>query len=49
MATTLERVTTTRVLEPVAQSCVEATARPPLIFQLPPAEGRKIHTLVKRT
>ncbi|WP_327320083.1 alpha/beta hydrolase [Streptomyces sp. NBC_01235] len=29
------------VLEPAAQSFVEATANPPFLFDLPPAEGRK--------
>ncbi|WP_410601839.1 alpha/beta hydrolase [Amycolatopsis sp. lyj-90] len=29
------------VLEPAAQAFVEATATPPFLFQLPPAEGRK--------
>ncbi|MFE9438716.1 alpha/beta hydrolase [Streptomyces sp. NPDC006602] len=29
------------VLEPAAQSFVEATANPPYLFDLPPAEGRK--------
>ncbi|MDX3246370.1 MULTISPECIES: alpha/beta hydrolase [unclassified Streptomyces] len=31
----------TPVLEPAAQSFVEATANPPYLFDLPPAEGRK--------
>ncbi|WP_327313202.1 alpha/beta hydrolase [Streptomyces sp. NBC_01235] len=31
----------TPVLEPAAQSFVEATANPPFLFDLPPAEGRK--------
>lgn len=30
------------VLEPAAQAFVEATANPPFLYQLPPAEGRKI-------
>ena len=29
------------VLEPAAQAFVEATANPPYLFELPPAEGRK--------
>ncbi|MGW2384942.1 esterase, partial [Streptomyces sp. NPDC001658] len=29
------------VLEPAAQAFVEATANPPYLFDLPPAEGRK--------
>ncbi|MFI5798049.1 esterase, partial [Streptomyces sp. NPDC051677] len=29
------------VLEPAAQSFVEATANPPYLFDLSPAEGRK--------
>ena len=29
------------VLEPAAQAFVEATANPPFVFELPPAEGRK--------
>jgi acetyl esterase len=29
------------VLEPAAQAFVEATANPPFLFELPPAEGRK--------
>ncbi|HEX4249688.1 MAG TPA: alpha/beta hydrolase [Pseudonocardia sp.] len=31
----------TPVLEPAAQAFVDATATPPFLFQLPPAEGRK--------
>ncbi|MFH9550544.1 alpha/beta hydrolase [Streptomyces sp. NBC_00377] len=31
----------TPVLEPAAQAFAEATARPPFLFDLPPAEGRK--------
>ncbi|MFI5793699.1 esterase, partial [Streptomyces sp. NPDC051677] len=31
----------TPVLEPAAQSFVEATANPPYLFDLSPAEGRK--------
>ena len=30
------------VLEPAAQAFADATAKPPFLFQLPPAEGRKI-------
>jgi acetyl esterase len=33
--------TTAPVLEPAAQAFAEANARPPFLFQLPPAEGRK--------
>jgi acetyl esterase len=29
------------VLEPAAQALIEATAKPPFLFELPPAEGRK--------
>jgi acetyl esterase/lipase len=32
---------TTLVLEPAAQTLVEATANPPYLFELPPVEGRK--------
>jgi acetyl esterase len=34
-------MSTPPVLEPAAQQFVEATAKPPYIFQLPPADGRK--------
>jgi acetyl esterase len=42
MSTTIETKAVTPVLEPAAQSFVEATARHPFIFELPPAEGRKL-------
>jgi acetyl esterase len=42
MSTTIETRMGTPVLEPAAQVFVEATARPPYIFQLPPAQGRKV-------
>ena len=38
-------VTTTRapvVLEPASQAFVEATAKPPFLYQLTPAEARKV-------
>ena len=42
MSTTIKAKTGTPVLEPAAQSFVEATANHPFIFELPPAEGRKL-------
>jgi len=42
MSTTIETKAVTPVLEPAAQSFVEATAKHPFIFELPPAEGRKL-------
>jgi acetyl esterase len=41
MSTTIETKAVTPVLEPAAESFVEATAKHPFIFELPPAEGRK--------
>jgi acetyl esterase/lipase len=41
MSTTIETKVVTPVLEPAAESFVEATAKHPFIFELPPAEGRK--------
>jgi acetyl esterase/lipase len=41
MSTTTETKAVKPVLEPAAQSFVEATAKPPYLFELPPAEGRK--------
>jgi acetyl esterase len=41
MSTTIETKAVTPVLEPEAESFVEATAKHPFIFELPPAEGRK--------
>ncbi len=41
MSTTTEINAVTPVLEPAAQAFVEATANPPYLFELPPAEGRK--------
>ncbi|MEU3078723.1 hypothetical protein ABZ693_35740, partial [Streptomyces laurentii] len=32
----------TPVLEPAARDFAEATSRPPFLFQIPPAEGRKV-------
>jgi acetyl esterase/lipase len=42
MFTTIETKVITPVLEPAAQSFVEATAKHPFLFELPPAEGRKL-------
>jgi acetyl esterase len=42
MSTTIETKAATPVLEPAAQSFVEATAKHPFIFELPPAQGRKL-------
>ncbi|MCW3043169.1 MAG: putative lipase [Actinobacteria bacterium] len=42
MSTTIETKAVTPVLEPAAQSFVEATAKHPFISEVPPAEGRKI-------
>jgi acetyl esterase len=42
MSTTIETKAVTPVLEPAAQSFVEATAKHPFIFELPPADGRKL-------
>jgi acetyl esterase len=42
MSTTIETKAVTPVLEPAAQAFVEATANPPYLFELPPAEGRKV-------
>jgi acetyl esterase len=42
MSTTIETKAAPPVLEPAAQSFVEATAKHPFIFELPPAEGRKV-------
>jgi acetyl esterase len=42
MSTTIKPKTGTPVLEPEAESFVEATAKHPFIFELPPAEGRKL-------
>jgi acetyl esterase len=42
MSTTIETKAVTPVLEPAAQSFVEATAKHPFLFELPPAEGRKL-------
>jgi acetyl esterase/lipase len=41
MSTTIKTSAGAPVLEPAAQSFVEATAKHPFIFELPPAEGRK--------
>jgi acetyl esterase/lipase len=41
MSTTTETKAVKPVLEPAAQSFVEATAKPPYLFEIPPAEGRK--------
>jgi acetyl esterase/lipase len=41
MSLTTETKAVKPVLEPAAQSFVEATANPPYLFDLPPAEGRK--------
>ena len=42
MSTTTEIKAVTPVLEPAAESFVEATAKHPFLFELPPAEGRKL-------
>jgi acetyl esterase len=42
MSTTIETKAVTPVLEPAAQSFVEATAKHPFLFELPPAQGRKL-------
>jgi acetyl esterase len=42
MSTTTKAKTGMPVLEPAAQAFVEATANHPFIFELPPAEGRKL-------
>ena len=44
MTQTLDASTTSAatVLEPAAQAFVEATAEPPYLFELGPAEGRKV-------
>jgi acetyl esterase len=42
MSTTIETKAATPVLEPAAQSFVEATAKHPFLFELPPAQGRKL-------
>jgi acetyl esterase/lipase len=42
MTRTIETNAVTPVLEPAAQSFVEATAKHPFLFELPPAEGRKL-------
>jgi acetyl esterase/lipase len=42
MSATIKANTGTPVLEPEAQSFVEATAKPPFLFELPVAEGRKL-------
>jgi acetyl esterase/lipase len=42
MSTTIEIKAVTPVLEPAAESFVEATAKRPFLFELPPAEGRKL-------
>src|SRR4051812_6223289 len=42
MSTTIEIKAVTPVLEPAAESFVEATAKHPFLFELPPAEGRKL-------
>jgi acetyl esterase len=41
MSTTTETKAVKPVLEPAAQSFVEATAKPPYLFEIPPAQGRK--------
>lgn len=38
----------TPVLEPAAQAFAEATARPPFLFDLPPAEGARPSTRFSR-
>jgi acetyl esterase len=42
MSTTIKAKAVTPVLEPAAESFVEATAKHPFIFELPPVEGRKL-------
>jgi acetyl esterase/lipase len=42
MSTTIRANAFVPVLEPAAESFVEATAKHPFIFELPPAEGRKL-------
>jgi acetyl esterase len=42
MSITIKAKTVTPVLETAAQSFVEATSNHPFIFELPPAEGRKL-------
>jgi acetyl esterase len=42
MSATIKAKAGTPVLEPAAQSFVEATANHPFIFELPPADGRKL-------
>jgi acetyl esterase/lipase len=42
LSTTIKARTGTPVLEPAAESFVEATSKHPFIFELPPTEGRKL-------
>ena len=42
MSTTIKTQTGTPVLEPEAESFVNATSKHPFIFELPPADGRKL-------
>src|SRR4051812_11489064 len=41
MSTTIKSKVGTPVLEPAAESFVEATSKHPFIFELPPEQGRK--------